>query len=100
MKVWPTLLLIANILLKLLDISTTVYIISKNGIGAEKNPFVHNMIWAYGVPLSFMLNGAIYFLLVYLLHRFKRLKLQIVVFILMLMVVLANSTDIILGKGI
>jgi hypothetical protein len=83
---------------KLLDIVTTLYLISDHGPEVESNPFTANMMYAYGTAPGLILNGVIVSVLLYALYKHKRKKLLIISTMMMMLVVLVNTITILAGK--
>jgi len=56
---------------KTLDILSKLYFVSKIGIEAEANPFVKDMLWAFGPVVGLALDGIIAYPLFYVLYYYK-----------------------------
>ena len=80
-----------TIALKIADIATTYYLVSRYGAHVESNPFMYDMIGTYGLGWACAVSMLIYSMLMYVLYKYKRQNLMTVAAIFMLLVVLVNS---------
>jgi cytochrome bd-type quinol oxidase subunit 1 len=83
-----------SILFKCLDIFTTIYIIGLKGIRVESNPFVLNMMFAYGTTVGLFINAIIFCMLMWVLLIYNRLRLIKISTIFMIIVVCINIINI------
>lgn len=88
---------VCSIAFKILDIITSLYLIERDGPEIESNPFVTNMLGAYGVISGLILNGMIISVLFYILYIYGRKKLLIIATVLMALVVMVNIVTIFIG---
>lgn len=90
----PKWLFRSAIFLKVLDVVTTYYLVYHYGARVESNPFVYDMMWAYGHMVGLTINAGIYSLLMYLLYAYKRHKLLMIAVGFMTLVVCTNILNI------
>lgn len=83
-----------SLILKLIDIITTICIISHGGHEAESNPIVQYMIESYGLYPGLVINGIIFSIMMTVLFRRKIRGLLIVSVAMMSMVVIINIINI------
>ena len=83
-------LLWANIILKIIDVSTTGYAIKNISLSVERNPIVKSLAEFCGVDLALLLILLLHSLLVYSLYRKKSTRALVFVFILLLGVATNN----------
>jgi len=78
------------LLLKGIDIYTTLLIVSDFGIMAEMNPVLRFFMRNFGMKFTMILNGLLFSGTVIALYLKKRIALLYVVLVIMLAIVLSN----------
>ena len=63
---------------KIIDVFSTSYLIATRGTSVEANPFVYDMLWAYGSVTALIMNVLIFSLLVLVIYKHKEKGLLIV----------------------
>lgn len=79
-----------NVILKVLDVSLTLYIIESSSINAEGNPFIRYSIELYGIYPTMILIILGHTSLLYLLYNRNRESLLKIAALLMLIVAINN----------
>ena len=83
---------VLSLFYKLVDVVSTLYIISHSGIGAEDNPIVHGMLRAYGPVFGLIINAAIFSLLMWALHKHReKTLLKVATFMQMAVAIITTS---------
>lgn len=92
-------LLIVNIIIKLMDVMSTLYVIYLYGPEIEFNPFTANMIYAYGPQLGLAVNFCIHSMLIFLLYLYGRKQLLGIAAILTALFPIVNLIDAFIAGG-
>lgn len=79
---------------KVLDVLTTLYLVTTKGKVVESNPFAADMMNVYGVVPGLILNGAIACMLLFVLHKYRQKGLLIIATVLLMIPVLFNTLKI------
>jgi hypothetical protein len=93
-------LCIISLVLKLIDIITTICIISRDGYKAESNPIVRYMIEYCGLYPGLIINGIIFSLMMMVLYNRRIKGLLIVSVVMMLIIVIINIINIFMTQVI
>ncbi len=70
--------LVLAIFYKIIDVFSTLYLITTRGTSIEANPFVHDMLLAYGFVTALVTNVLIFSLLMLAIYKHKEKGLLIV----------------------
>lgn len=79
-----------SIVAKALDVLTTSYIVVRDGLGAESNPFAADMLSTYGIVPGLILNWIIVSALLCILYKYRRKKLLTVSSALLAVIAIVN----------
>jgi len=88
---------IGSVLVKVLDVATTLFLVVRDGPKVESNPFTANMMNAYGIVPGLVLNVIIISMLLYILYKYKCKELLTIATVLIALVVMINLVTILIG---
>lgn len=82
---------------KILDVITTLYLVTTHGREIESNPFAHDMMYAYGVIPGLIINGVIVCMLLGVLYKYKKIGLLVIATFLLMIPILLNTITILIS---
>jgi uncharacterized protein DUF5658 len=89
-------LLGTTLALKIADVTSTYYLVNRHGAHLESNPFMYDMIQAYGLGWTCLISMLIYSALMFILYKYERRNLLMIATAFMSLVVLINLAHVIM----